>query len=370
MLTLLLAASLLASAQVQQVRFEEPTGGARGICATSPLRSTRSVEEWWLISVSECQDRCGLSPRCTGFEFAEFGSDKRGYKRCDLQTSPVMHSIPANGFICMVKSSSLAVPSQTGPVIQSPTRQPGPGGSLPYGGAPQGPGQQLGAQQPASGKLFTSPPAGHSSTVSPPFSRPSAILPPPPPHMTAGGVLCKLTKACTCCPFLRPGADLTNGINPCYDLRNADLRGKNLEGTIMEGADLTCASFDGAFLKGANLVASSGEGVSFKRANMEGADITEVSLTGADFTGAMMFGVKAETANFEKARFDGANLNGAVFREANIAGAQFTGAKGMSTADFSFIQGMNTASGFNLGLAVNVANQAGTGGLGGLGWLG
>mmetsp|Transcript_5571 Transcript_5571/g.9338 ORF Transcript_5571/g.9338 Transcript_5571/m.9338 type:complete len:347 (-) Transcript_5571:173-1213(-) len=327
---LALWASACAQTAPKTPLFEAPfAGGKSGMCSSqgSPPK------EFWLISVPACESKCVADPQCLGYEFAEFLSDHRGYKRCLLHLSKITHSIPAYGFTCMrrknaqgnaqpglgLHTNNLALPatytrgsvtnpvstswtpassSFTNPVIRQPTGFFGPGFAA-------GANAMVGAQ------------------------------PIPSTAPECRGV--KVNKNCGCCMFLSPGVDLT--VMNCFDLRGADLRRANLAGAQLEGADLTCANLDNANVKGVLLNNAIGIGSTWRGAQAEGLDMEQSNLKGADFSGANMIGAKAERAQLDAAKFDGSNIEGAVFIEASLTGTTFTGAKGMHKAIFEFTNG-------------------------------
>lgn len=264
--------------------------------------------EKWMVSEQECQQACASWPQCTAYEYANLGTDHRGYKRCELQAEPVAYGIPANGYTCKVKRAWQA----SSPQRIAMNKLPGSAGMQPIKprAAPPPPQAILPSQNPY-----------------------RANCPPP-------------TKTCPCCNYMGPGVDLT--VTMCTDLTNGDFTGMNLEGAVLEEAILTCAKFDGAILKGADFKAASGDGVSFRKVNGEGMGMEEVKLHGADFGGgSRLVGAMFELATVTGASFTDALIDGAGFQSANIGNADFTGAKMAQNADFTFARGLNTAKGLN-----------------------
>jgi len=96
----------------------------------------------------------------------------------------------------------------------------------------------------------------------------------------------------------------------------AYLKGANLEGAYLKGANLEGANLEGAYLKGAYL----------KGANLEGANLKWAYLKGANLEGANLKGANLEGANLEGANLEGANLEGAYLEGANLEGANLKGA--------------------------------------------
>lgn len=100
------------------------------------------------------------------------------------------------------------------------------------------------------------------------------------------------------------------------DLRNADLRGWDLDDTSFVGADLR-----GANLAGASLVSSS-----LTDADLSGADLSGANLNLCELTGADLSHVLADGANFYCADLTGACLAGASLRGASLCAATLVGA--------------------------------------------
>jgi len=89
--------------------------------------------------------------------------------------------------------------------------------------------------------------------------------------------------------------------------KRADLRGADLRGAFLQGANLRGADLQGAVLRGANLQGADLQGAFLRGANLQGAN-----LRGADLQGAFL----------QHANLQGANLRGAVLRGANLQGAK------------------------------------------------
>jgi uncharacterized protein YjbI with pentapeptide repeats len=115
------------------------------------------------------------------------------------------------------------------------------------------------------------------------------------------------------------------------DLRGADLSGATLENIMFHNAKL-----DGANLTGATIRNCGFEEASIKEARFSGARITESDmnkLSSADkaqfndtvLTNVYFSGSKFREANFVNAKFEGAEtkLNGVSFEKANLTGASF-----------------------------------------------
>ena len=113
--------------------------------------------------------------------------------------------------------------------------------------------------------------------------------------------------------------------------RMANFDGWNLDGVILELANLPFARFQSASLKAAFL-----EGINLRQAKLMRANLSEARLAGADFEGAEISGadlsfVECEGANFTNANlvevnFQGANLDETCFKGANLRRANFKNA--------------------------------------------
>ncbi|WP_242902363.1 pentapeptide repeat-containing protein [Actinomadura terrae] len=145
------------------------------------------------------------------------------------------------------------------------------------------------------------------------------------------------------------GATLTNG-----DLRRASLRGADFSGATLRGAELqvsilTDARFVGAHLERSDFTGSPMEGAALggahlsrallggvrldraglagtdlTRADLEGAHMVDVHAAGATFRGAYMSG-----ANLTRAELTGADLTGADLNQVVLAGTNLFEAKGL-----------------------------------------
>jgi hypothetical protein len=104
------------------------------------------------------------------------------------------------------------------------------------------------------------------------------------------------------------------------NLRGADLTGANLSGANLRGADLTGANLSGANLRGADLT-----GANLRDADLGGADLLGANLTGANLRGAYLLGAYLGGADLRGAYLRGANLSGANLRGADWDGLQITG---------------------------------------------
>jgi len=121
-------------------------------------------------------------------------------------------------------------------------------------------------------------------------------------------------------PFVRfslRGRDLRGFTLAGANLAGADLRGCRMSGCDLQGADLSQASLGGADLSDSNLGSASFEG-----ADLSGAKLSRVHGRGTDFTRAVLDsatlgGISALT---------GARFDDAVLSRANLIGSTFPGA--------------------------------------------
>jgi len=125
-------------------------------------------------------------------------------------------------------------------------------------------------------------PAGKSKIPPPPPPPPSgkSKTPPPPPPKPAG-------------------------------LRGADLSGKNLTGAQLAGMDMRGADLSSSNLTGARLTGTDLSHADLSDANLTGARLDGANLSGADLSGANLTGARLVGATMEGADLDGANLTGA-----------------------------------------------------------
>jgi len=75
------------------------------------------------------------------------------------------------------------------------------------------------------------------------------------------------------------------------DLRNADMKGENLQGENFSNAEAQGASFSGTNLKGAFLEGINLSGATLKGVNLDGADLTNANLSGASLKGVNTHGI-------------------------------------------------------------------------------
>jgi len=97
----------------------------------------------------------------------------------------------------------------------------------------------------------------------------------------------------------------------------ANLRGTNLYGAYLRGADLSSANLRGTNLYGAYL-----RGANLSSADLRGANLRGTNLSSADLRGANLYGADLRGANLSSADLRGANLRGADLRGAYLRGAE------------------------------------------------
>jgi uncharacterized protein YjbI with pentapeptide repeats len=125
-------------------------------------------------------------------------------------------------------------------------------------------------------------------------------------------------------------ADLTGAVLTSANLSDADLRGANF-GCDSIGTDANCTRLEGATLNSANF-----EGTHLDKVNLNGASLDYANFFGASLKSAKMSGVSAIQAQFTASLLDGADFRGALldgtgFQMASLRGADFRGAAFFST---------------------------------------
>jgi uncharacterized protein YjbI with pentapeptide repeats len=115
---------------------------------------------------------------------------------------------------------------------------------------------------------------------------------------------------------LQPGQDFGD-----CDFSDANLRGKNLKGSLFKNVDLTDAD-----LCGADLESSSFADTKLIDANLTDVNLDSTSHSKGDFSGANLTNVTFRVATFSKVDFSGADLTGVDFTGATFADTDFAGA--------------------------------------------
>ena len=109
---------------------------------------------------------------------------------------------------------------------------------------------------------------------------------------------------------------LENGIKKGISFFRANLEGANLRGANLRGANLEEANLQGASLQRAYLLG----------ANLEGAYLQGADLLGAYLRGANLRGAYLQGADLQEANLRGADLRGAYLQRAELLGADLLGA--------------------------------------------
>ncbi|MFB2835177.1 pentapeptide repeat-containing protein [Floridanema evergladense] len=133
------------------------------------------------------------------------------------------------------------------------------------------------------------------------------------------------TKKCTRCDLR--GADLQGANLGGADLREAQLEGADLGGANLWGTNLESATMEGVNLVGANLGDANLEGVNLEGANLGNANLEAASLGRANLRNAKLWDAKLWDANLENANLSGANLRNANLESASLVGANLRNAK-------------------------------------------
>ena len=113
------------------------------------------------------------------------------------------------------------------------------------------------------------------------------------------------------------GADLYGANLGCAYLRDADLKGADLKGAYLKGANLRDADLKGADLRSANLW----------DADLKGADLSGANLGCADLRDADLRDVNLRDVNLGCVDLSGADLKGADLSGANLSGADLRSVK-------------------------------------------
>jgi len=114
--------------------------------------------------------------------------------------------------------------------------------------------------------------------------------------------------------------------------RRAELRGANLGKSILRRANFSSADMREACLAGADLREAifqntDIEGAKFDGASLQEADLTRVTASGASFERAVLAGARLAFAELDTANFGGATLKGAMLSGSNLTEAYLGGAK-------------------------------------------
>ena len=122
----------------------------------------------------------------------------------------------------------------------------------------------------------------------------------------------------------------------------------NLQGSYLNGVDLSMACLKGAVLtkahlQGASLIAASMQGASLDRAHMQGAHLGSASMQEASLDAAFLQGASLDEAYLQGASLTGAHLQGANLDAAFLQGALLTEAHMQGASlDAAFLQGVQS----------------------------
>ena len=134
------------------------------------------------------------------------------------------------------------------------------------------------------------------------------------------------------------GADLSMAC-----LKGAVLTKAHLQGVSLDGAYLQHARLTEAHMQGASLIAASMQGASLDRAHMQGAHLGLASMQEASLEGAFLQGASLDEAYLQGASLTGAHLQGANLDAAFLQGALLTEAHMQGASlDAAFLQGVQS----------------------------
>jgi uncharacterized protein YjbI with pentapeptide repeats len=129
------------------------------------------------------------------------------------------------------------------------------------------------------------------------------------------------------------GRHLEQSIFDLANLPNVDLSGAYLEGASLVGTQFRGAFLNGARLQGATLFWTGFQGASLPRAQLQGnhllftqlqgASLQEAHLQGATLIGVQLMGALLNRAQLQGASFDVVNLSGASLSSAQLQGTYF-----------------------------------------------
>jgi len=109
-----------------------------------------------------------------------------------------------------------------------------------------------------------------------------------------------------------------NDLDSC-DLRRADFSGQALEGICIDDSDLREADFAGSDMYWASAFRANCEGVIFRDANLNGANLIKTNFRGADLRGAYI----SLDNLLGSPKLQGADLTGALLEGAVLIGCQY-----------------------------------------------
>ena len=122
-------------------------------------------------------------------------------------------------------------------------------------------------------------------------------------------------------------ADLSGADLSDVDLSRADLRGANLRGAYLSRANLRGANLRCAYLRGAYLLNADLSTADLSDANLHNADLSGANLHNADLSDTNLRGAHLLNADLSTADLRGAKLHYADLSGANLHNADLSGAK-------------------------------------------
>jgi len=138
------------------------------------------------------------------------------------------------------------------------------------------------------------------------------------------------------CPYpAHAGGDLCIWHDPDVRKDTPDIRqklqaaiqktGKDMEGFLLRGADLSGMDFSGANMKDIDLREARLDAANLSGADLRGAKLNRVSAVGANFENANLMAASLSFGNFTNANFRGVNFRIVHVEYANFVGADFEG---------------------------------------------
>lgn len=107
----------------------------------------------------------------------------------------------------------------------------------------------------------------------------------------------------------------------------ADLRGAELNDTVLAGVNLRAANLQGAQLERASLKSALLDGADFRGAVLRATDFSEASLEAADFRRADLWYADFRKSRLQESDFQGANLQFARFADSDLRRSDLSGTK-------------------------------------------
>jgi uncharacterized protein YjbI with pentapeptide repeats len=105
-----------------------------------------------------------------------------------------------------------------------------------------------------------------------------------------------------------------------------DLRGRDLNGAVLDNANLTKADLNNAQLNGVSLLGAQLQAASLYAAQLQGAKLGAAQLQGAVLTSAQLQNASLSSAHLEAAALDDAHLDNAVLTGVHVQSASFVNA--------------------------------------------